>query len=728
MAQGQSLSERAYSGISVRENPEGLVISRVGPGPFMLADPDGALLRRNDLIVTANGQSVTKQSFDALVAGLHAGDKLALVIRRNKSADPLAALPVGDPSGEVLEVAAVLESADTYTGTIGRGSAAPVLESSQGEFEPRILQRVQQASPRSDPLDPTPGDQLTPFRSYLSRVQRNAQDSFALPAIEACFARPLSIDAVESNIARAAKRLASHPNQAAILEFVRSCMGEVDPSLAGPPAPTAAHAMQIARHLRDSVTIEGPDSKELIATINAAPSGVSGYVLTDKEWRSAADWEDRLRRAAATTPSTDIPPEVRDAVTGEILYFERLDDGRYAIAGADGANSYDMDRVEIVYDVGGNDTYIFGATHSDSPANHIIIDLWGNDTYISESDFHGPGVAVNGFSLIDDRGGNDTYRSSSQFSIAAGLFGVGVILDRSGDDTYENRGKESGWAIGAGIYGAGLVIDLSGDDTYISERLSQGAAGPHAIGAIIDAQGNDTYTANGPSFPSAYNTPGTFLSMSQGFSTGIRGFASGGIGALFDFAGDDHYTAGEFSQGCGYYFSLGILHDSGGDDIYNGNRYCQAAAAHQAVGILIDESGNDRYSAKTAACQSGAWDQSITLFVDRSGDDTYTADDLCQGAAAQQALALFFDLAGNDRYQAAGGADSSPGVGAAVQGHSGSNEYHYDADRMFSLSLFSDAGGTENFFSTGRSGIIRTGAIDAAQPARSRARGIFADH
>ena len=386
-----------------------------------------------------------------------------------------------------------------------------------------------------------------------------------------------------------------------------------------------------------------------------------------------------------------------------------------------------MDVIEIVYDLGGNEIYYFGASTNSSPEtiNHIVTDLSGNDEYISESDFHGPGVAVNGFSFIDDRSGDDVYRSSSQFSIAAGLLGVGIILDRAGNDRYENLGPNSGWSIGAGLYGAGILLDLAGDDTYASEKLSQGAAGPFALGTIIDVRGNDTYTANGPSFPSAYKTPRVFLSMSQGFSMGIRGYASGGIGCIYDLEGNDRYAAGEFSQGCGYSFALGILHDASGDDIYDGNRYSQAAAAHQAVGILIDDAGNDRYTAKTAASQSGAWDQSITLLIDRAGDDTYTADDLCQAAAAQQALSLFFDLAGNDRYQAASGTDSSPGIGTAAQGHSGPNEYHFDSDRIFSFSLFSDVGPETDFFSTGRTGVLRTGMIDPAAPAKSRTRGVF---
>ena len=193
--------------------------------------------------------------------------------------------------------------------------------------------------------------------------------------------------------------------------------------------------------------------------------------------------------------------------------------------------------------------------------------------------------------------------------------------------------------------------------------------------------------------------------------------ASGGIGCIYDLSGDDKYVAGEFSQGCGYFFSLGILHDAQGNDTCLGDRYSQAAAAHQAIGLLVDDAGNDRYQARTAACQSGAWDQSITLFVDRAGDDVYQAEDLCQGAAAQQALALFFDLSGNDRYQASG---------ASVQGCSGSNEYHYQADRMLSFSLLADEGGSDSF-SSQRTGTVATDRMNSEQPGQSRAFGVFSN-
>lgn len=704
------LRETAFAGVRLRDNPEGLVVGSVRPGPFSRGDAPLPLLRRNDLIVSVNGNVVDAAGFDRVVEGSKPGDEMTIVLRRGKPADPLAALPVGDPAGEEVRLTVKLASAEEWTGTLGRGRVDRATGDEKRERTPlgeRIVALAQQTGTWADSSE---GRQLESLLGSLRGVQERARDSFGLPAIRACFEDPVAVDGIESGLFERIRVLAAHPDERAIEQFVKSVLIMQEP--VGTP-PSEEEAMRLARHLRDSVSIDGPESKQFLATINAAPAGVWRWVVNSSGWRNRELWNERLRLGAATTPCADLPPELRESVTGDILYYEKLENGRYAVAGADGVNTYDMDLIEIVYDLGGNDIYWFGGTDRASCANHLITDISGNDEYISEADFRGPGVAINGFSLIEDRQGNDIYRSARMGSVACGLFGVGVIIDRSGNDRYENTGPDSGWALGAAIDGVGMVIDLAGDDQYAGEKLTQGAAGPFAFGAIIDASGNDVYTADGPSFASAYNTPGTFLSMSQGFSMGVRGYASGGIGAIYDLAGNDRYAAGEFSQGCGYAFSLGILHDAGGDEIYNGNRYSQAAAAHQAVGVLIDDEGNDRYVAKTAAGQSGAWDQSITLLVDRAGDDQYEGDDLCQGAAAQQAVSFFFDLEGLNRYS---------GSGASVQGMSGGNEYHFNTEKVMSFSLFSGVGES----SSGRNGVVRTGRVDPEVPERSRAWGVFA--
>jgi hypothetical protein len=293
------------------------------------------------------------------------------------------------------------------------------------------------------------------------------------------------------------------------------------------------------------------------------------------------------------------------------------------------------------------------------------------------------------------------------------------LIDEAGNDQYINDTAGAGWSQGAAVYGAGLLIDRAGDDVYQAQILAQGVGGPGGIGLIVDTEGNDTYTANGPHFSSRYETPGVAAGLSQGFGLGIRGYAAGGLGAIYDFAGDDRYSVGEFGQGVGYFQGLGILHDAAGNDQYLGSRYAQGSAAHQAAGILIDDAGNDTYACGGPAAQGAAWDQSTAMLIDRGGDDTYSASALAQGSAAQQSVAVLMDLDGWDTYSCA-----SPCLG-----ESGDNTYHYDADKIFSLSAFIDRGGKSDSYPRLRANneSVRTGTRKPELPASSQCCGMFVD-
>jgi hypothetical protein len=264
-----------------------------------------------------------------------------------------------------------------------------------------------------------------------------------------------------------------------------------------------------------------------------------------------------------------------------------------------------------------------------------------------------------------------------------------------------------------------VLIDRGGDDVYQAQILSQGVGGPVGVGLIVDASGNDIYTANGPHFASAYQTPDVFLAMSQGFGFGIRGYAPGGIGAIYDLAGNDRYSVGEFGQGVGYFQGLGILHDAAGDDQYIGSRYAQGSAAHQAAGILVDESGNDSYMCAGAAAQGMAWDQSVAMLIDRAGNDSYSGNVLAQGSGAEQAIGILIDLDGQDTHQCL----------TPCLGQSGDNTYHYDEDKVFSLSVLIHRGSENDTYPEWRSNgeLRRTGTLRFEDAASSDCCGLFFD-
>ncbi len=412
-----------------------------------------------------------------------------------------------------------------------------------------------------------------------------------------------------------------------------------------------------------------------------------------------------------------LPNDLMDAIKGDVIGVRRTSWGGWAVVGGAGDNEYDLSKIDIVIEVGGQDSYRYSSTAR--PDVQIVIDFAGNDVYAgneNDSAVAGPASALGGINLLVDHAGNDTYKGGTR-SCGVGIMGFGVLVDHGGADTY--TGKD--WSCGAGFYGSGAILDLgSGSDVYTTEHFSQAIGGPRGFGLILDENGRDLYRNNGP-VPSVYGSDAVYSGISQGIGFGVRGYDTGGIGILCDLAGHDRYEAGEFSQGGGYYWGLGVLYDRAGRDLYYGNRYTQGFAAHQALGILADDQGDDTYWGMTAATQSGSWDICATLLIDRQGNDTYQADGLAQGGASMQAIAWLIDLEGNDRYNAPVG---------STMGQSGGNSYHYEAAKCFSFSLLLDAGGSVDMYSRDNcyDNLTRTtGSINEDNRANSSLHGLFID-
>jgi hypothetical protein len=749
-AAGQDLRAQAYLGLSIRDTGDGPVVGWIFPGPLGGQSSTSASgIRRGDNLVSVNGQAVDAAGFIAAIAAMKPGDTVTLVLRRSPQADPNAAVPTGGPGGDEFTVTSTLGSRHEWTGTVGRGAGERVFpDPPQGAFEAMILARAGEHGV----LDAEGG--LNALRANLRAVQEAGMDPNALDAVVNVFRRPLSIDAQEAIIDRGVRglqELSQETDPAAWAELMRAAAGMIQVELPRPHATLdgidfnltrytivakrletgyAEKTLALVRHLRDNISVSGVSAGDQINVIADAGETLSLVLpatvdLFEQRTKRLAERLHTATQAVDTAPidRATLPDVLAAAVTGDIMAFWEIGD-LFGVVTASGPNQVDISVVAEVIDLGGDDQYIWP---EDLPnreggiaGNHIIIDLGGKDLYESLAECAGPGTGVFGVSLVDDRAGDDIYRSARLGSIGLGLFGIAILIDRAGNDRYENLGRNSGWSTGVGFYGVGLVIDHDGSDVHHAEKLSQGVGGPRGFGAIIDAAGNDRYEANGPNFGSAYGTPDVFLGMSQGFGFGVRSYAAGGVGAIYDDAGDDEYIAGEFSQAGGYYFGLGVLHDRAGNDRYHGNRYGQAFAAHQAAGILVDDAGDDSYWSMTAASQSGVWDQSVTMFIDRSGNDTYRADGLALGAASMQAIGVFLDLDGNDRYEAPAG---------ATLGQSGGNSYHYEADGVFSFSAFFDRGGGEDTYPGHRANNESkpTGARHDASPKDSGLYGIFVD-
>jgi len=280
----------------------------------------------------------------------------------------------------------------------------------------------------------------------------------------------------------------------------------------------------------------------------------------------------------------------------------------------------------LIVDPGGEDVYERAPARNGAVS--VIVDLGGNDEY------RGSDVAVRALSAIVDLGGDDRYAMEGS-GLGAAIAGASLLIDFSGDDTYAAKF----FAQGAAAFGFGALLDLGGDDRYRVEAWGQGFAAAGGVGLLWDRAGNDRYAAGG--VPDPFDR-GAGLSGVQGASFGARGRLGGGAGILRDDGGDDVYEAQMFAQGIGYYYGVGLLWDRSGADRYQAHRYAQGNAAHQAVGVLRDEAGDDRYTADWYA-QGMGLDIAVGVLVDASGSDTYAARGGSQGSATANGFGLLFD-------------------------------------------------------------------------------------
>jgi hypothetical protein len=304
----------------------------------------------------------------------------------------------------------------------------------------------------------------------------------------------------------------------------------------------------------------------------------------------------------------------------------------------------------IVWDPEGNDRYVY--PDSARPGTWLlVVDLAGADTYLggaaakdTSSGLSALGAAAFlSVQVLADLGGNDIYRGGD-FAFGASVLGFSRLYDGGGDDAYTGRCASLGFA----FRGIGILQDRGGDDVYSAVYLSQGASSSFGLAVLLDEGGDDRYESR-PEFVDDLRYREHFLSLSQGFSTGMAPHHGGGIAVLWDRSGADRYTADIFGQGAGYWFAWGLLMDDGGDDTLQAHQYAQGAGVHFAAGMLLDEDGNDVRVSKGVS-QGCGHDGGFGLFADAEGDDRDSAIDMSAGAGSANGLGVRIDYAGDDTY------------------------------------------------------------------------------
>lgn len=361
----------------------------------------------------------------------------------------------------------------------------------------------------------------------------------------------------------------------------------------------------------------------------------------------------------------------------------------------------------LVLDLGGDDTYTGRVAVPSYPSAPLStwIDLAGNDTWDGGELEGALGCGLFGAGVLVDLKGNDRYTVKAS-GLGCAWYGTGLLYDAEGDDAYVVKGA---WGQGAAHVGAGVLIDLAGNDTYECAQQSQGLGSTYGAGVLLDVAGNDRYVARDDgNRQKIYNDQS--VAMAQGCGYGRRADLSdghslaGGYGVLVDGAGDDHYHAQCWAQGCGYWWGVGLLEDLGGDDVYENGKYSLGAAAHFAIGVHVDLSGDDRYNegVETAVnqYQGHARDGSIGVSIDGGGNDRYQLRNHCGGSADLGSIGLFFDRGGDDVYTLRwnplgppGGWAETPPMGTATRYEA----FRSFRDRLWSYGVFLDTGGKDTY-------------------------------
>lgn len=459
---------------------------------------------------------------------------------------------------------------------------------------------------------------------------------------------------------------------------------------------------QSMRHLKDpswlffTLAKGEPDDTDLITNTRL----LDAYRSFPTSYMAAGAHDVLLAVQTAQAMVRDVPASATYSVTINTKWgLVRLDGGH--------DNTYNSEPNLLTIDTSGNDTYLnCPATRSIENGFSIVLDTRGNDKYVSDptllttpvknfngrktASLPGPGGAVLGTTILFDLQGNDLYRSHAM-GLGAGKLGVGVLYDAGGQDTYDAYADAEGF----GLFGAGILEDDgSASDVYEGFTQVQGCGMTQGFGYLVDRGGDDRYIANDDTidFPAAQSDKHN-NSMAQGAGYGRRAdyldgmSLAGGVGLLYDIAGNDQYSCAVFGQGVGYWEGVGLLWDSAGNDKYRGMWYVQGASAHFAIGYLEDLGGNDEYVATMNMAQGAGHDFSVGYLIDRSGNDSYQAPNLSLGAGNANGIGWFVDLAGDDNYVSSGWT-----LGKGADAPKGSLR-----ERCLCLGVFMDLGGTNSY-------------------------------
>jgi hypothetical protein len=253
-----------------------------------------------------------------------------------------------------------------------------------------------------------------------------------------------------------------------------------------------------------------------------------------------------------------------------------------------------------------------------------------------------------------------------------------LLVDLGGDDVYRNGAGSAPFVVSnTAAAPVSVNVDLGGNDTYIAPvvagfttpqsnligttdfirytgRVGQGVGIGGSVGVLVDTAGNDTYTAD--------------ASTADGAGRGIviaQGAGTQGIGALFDFGGDDRYAARTIDGGPASSIAAQAV---GSGPCYAGSVAIGAVVACDAGlgGLLVDSGqGSDEYLIDQGTVHPEGLTKSTPVYRVSIGQ-----------AATIAAVAVLADDGGTDGFDVVAQSDVvdarlAPTLATLAQGESG---------------------------------------------------------
>jgi|GEM_PF-7101764 len=307
----------------------------------------------------------------------------------------------------------------------------------------------------------------------------------------------------------------------------------------------------------------------------------------------------------------------------KIVLKERryLVDGRVLISGRQDDKYFpkDIENVELLIDLGGNNTYLCNAGFAEENQIRIVIDLGENIVIKSRGPAGGSGIYGIGLVYLPNSAGRKAVASRS-FSVGCGIFGIGAMFI-SGEGEFSSRV----FSQGAGTFGIGIVHHTEAtNSTYVADFFSQGAGMCKGVG-LLYVEGDNIVMNGGFSIPDPREPNIGTTSMCQGVGYGVRAVTGGGVGLAVMKTSSSTFRSSYFAQGSGYWHSLGVFYLVGNNNRLQARRYSQGAGIHTGCGMMM-LFGDNNYTTNWGVGPAYGWDGGVGIFISSGCDNMHRAE------------------------------------------------------------------------------------------------------